>query len=543
MISTRSFSLQALRRKFERGIFAVLQLQREFVWTKQKACQLLDSIFKGYPIGSAMVWRTSPKNEHLLRKTLHILPPFNESNREIWFLIDGQQRLSVLWQVLRGDGHSVANSRRETIDFGRIYFDTDAETFLYRIGPAPDTAVPVVYLLSPRWRSRLSHLGTRRLQRVGRCRRQLLDYRVWLTFLDDTPLEYVRESFVRVNSLGTPIGTADRAFARAARMDLRGLVRETKQPLPAGFDSMSDESILTTAAMVLGQTDIGGRAIDALVEKVDADDGAAATLRRQWPRIRTALGLAIDHLRTNFGVANHGFLPSPYVVAILAVFFYHNELRRPSSAASGEIRRWFWATVVGSRYAGRGFRPNLTGDAKFMARLATNGRARFILQERVPLYVVQRADYSRPSMLTDGYFCLLRLQRPRYLEDAQPIPEDLIASRANRHDKHHIFPRQQLVNVGIRRSDYNSIANICFLVARENQMIGSRQPRRYLQDVPRSGRVRARALRSQLIPDSDDAGLWDANLKRAFRTFVKARTRLIARAFEAAAGARLFARE
>lgn len=321
MISTTSFSLRDLRRKFEQGIFAVPQLQREFVWTKQKACQLLDSIFKGYPIGSAMVWRTSPRNQHLLRKTLHILPPFNESNQKIWFLIDGQQRLSVLWQILRGDGHTVANSRGEIIHFGRIYFDTDTKTFLYRVRTPPDTAVSVVHVLSPRWRSYLSHLGTRRFRCAERCRRQLLDYRIWLTFLNDAPLEYVRESFVRVNSLGTPIGTADRAFARAAQMDLRGLVHEAKHTLPAGFGALSDESILMTVAMVRGQSDIGARAIDALVEKVDADDGVADALRKQWPKIRSALGLAIDYIRANFGVANYGFLASDYIVAILTVFY------------------------------------------------------------------------------------------------------------------------------------------------------------------------------------------------------------------------------
>lgn len=178
-----------------------------------------------------------------------------------------------------------------------------------------------------------------------------------------------------------------------------------------------------------------------------------------------------------------------------------------------------------------------------MKRLAVNGKALFLLQDRVPLYVIQRADYSRRSMLTDGYFCLLRLQHPKYMQDAQPIPEDLIASRANRHDKHHIFPRQQLVNLGVRPSDYNSITNICFLVARENQLIGSRQPRRYLQDLPRNRRVLASALRSHLIPDGAGAGIWDVKLKRGFRSFVKARTRLIARAFEVAAGVRLFSRE
>ena len=323
----------------------------------------------------------------------------------------------MLWQILRGDGHSIENSRKETIDFGRIYFDIVAETFLYRVGIPPNTAIPVVHVLSSRWRSHLSHLGTRLFQRARNCRRQLLDYRVWFTFLDDVPLEYVRESFVRVNSLGTPIGTADRAFARAARMDLRRLIHEAKHQFPVGLVALSDTSVLMTIAMVRDQSDIGGRAIDMLVKKIDTDNNAANTLLREWPTIKNAIGLAIDYLCANFGVANYGFLASDYIVTILAVFYYHNKLRRPSSAAARELRRWFWATMVGSRYAGRGFRPKFASDAKFMKRLATTERAHFSIQDRVPLYVIQRADYSRRSMITDGYFCLLRLQHPKYLED------------------------------------------------------------------------------------------------------------------------------
>ena len=40
---------------------------------------------------------------------------------------------------------------------------------------------------------------------------------------------------------------------------------------------------------------------------------------------------------------------------------------------------------------------------------------------------------------------------------------------------------------------FNSILNICYLVARENQSIGQKSPRNYFTDVPRNARVRSRA--------------------------------------------------
>jgi uncharacterized protein with ParB-like and HNH nuclease domain len=66
------------------------------VWNGTRAAALLDSIFPGMPIGSILVWETKSRSYDLLRQNLNILPPFDTSNRKGWFLIDGQQRLSVI---------------------------------------------------------------------------------------------------------------------------------------------------------------------------------------------------------------------------------------------------------------------------------------------------------------------------------------------------------------------------------------------------------------------------------------------------------------
>jgi uncharacterized protein with ParB-like and HNH nuclease domain len=122
-IYIEAFRLKRLRALIDGGIFAVPELQREFVWNARKACDLLHSIHSNYPIGTILVWKTGRRNEGQLRKQLHILPHFNPANRDIYFLIDGQQRLSVLWHLLRGQAASVTNSARKEVNFGAVFFN------------------------------------------------------------------------------------------------------------------------------------------------------------------------------------------------------------------------------------------------------------------------------------------------------------------------------------------------------------------------------------------------------------------------------------
>ena len=548
-IYSETVTLSKLRRRIESGIFAVPELQREFVWSPRKACDLLDSVYRNYPIGTILIWKASRRSEGELRKHLHILPAFNSKNKHIWFLIDGQQRLSVLWHLLRSQPATVRNANGDEINFGHIFFDpyaADGERlFVYRRRAAGELAqrlVPVVDLLSPQWRRRLEDHGTRATRKVEVCRERILNYRSLLVFCETNDKREVRQSFVRINALGTPIGSADRAFARASRFKMRPLVAELQENLKHGFDRIGRSTILQTTALALGSHDLGERAIDAMVSRLEASESERKRFHRGWPKLRTAFGLAADYAVYELGVPNFGFLPSEPMATILTLFFFHHGNVRPSRAAKEQLRRWFWTTAVGARYTGSGYRPNLLRDAEFVARLASNPRTRAPAFSRVPVSKLKYVEYNRPGPLSNAYFCLLRLQRPRYLEDGAEIPLGEISSRGNRSDKHHIFPRSLLERNGISQSKGNSILNICYLVARENQSVGRQPPSRYLTEVPRNKRALASALRSHLIPTDRDCGIWDNSVRRGFNIFLEHRARLIAAEFEHEAGIRLFER-
>ncbi len=545
-IKSRPFRLRKLRSQFERQIFAVPKLQREFVWNPRKACQLLDSVFRNYPVGSAMIWRARRKQQFALTSQRHILPPYGDHNAQIWFVIDGQQRLSVLWQLLRGSGHEVKTQRRQTIDFSKFYFyvgpTEQATPFVYRKRAPAENHVAVVDLLSSRWRSRLGHLGKRAFIRAAECRERILNYELWLTFIDGSNLDDVQETFIRINSLGTPVAAADKAFARATSLDLRNSVRAVQDRLGQGFANVREQPILTAIALALGAGDIGDRANELMIRRAERDQSERRRFEKVWKDLSKAVPYAVDYMSSNFGVSNYAALPSDYLLTMLSLFFLYRRNRRPSRTQRKALRRWFWSTIVGSRYTGRGYRPNLLADARMMKRLAMTGRVNQPALERQPERILYSTDYRRRGMLPLGLFCLLRTQCPRYLEDGEVIPGRELAAAGNRHDKHHIFPKHALNRCGISATSVNALTNICFLVARENQRVGSSLPRTYLQDVPQGRRHVAATLASHLIPSGAEAGLHETNTKRGFRMFTQARSRLLARAFEREAGVRLFDR-
>ena len=142
-------------------------MQREFVWNAKRACALLDSMYKGYPIGSVMIWRTDRKQLWMLRHKLHVLPPFNPTlNKELLFLVDGQQRLSVLHQVRRGE--TIENSNGRENRWRHIFSPSmtmNSDSYLRR--PDPEIHFKVSSIISDRWRQSFRGLPKYKLRRFG----------------------------------------------------------------------------------------------------------------------------------------------------------------------------------------------------------------------------------------------------------------------------------------------------------------------------------------------------------------------------------------
>lgn len=539
--------IRKIRHRLVERVFAVPKLQREFVWDGAKAADLLDSIYQHMPIGALLVWQTNRGNYDLLRQSLHILPAFNSRSRYGWFLIDGQQRLSVLYQAF--EGTEKRNSSGRVVNFGRLSFilnqdsDEDPAYFTYR-KPVYRKFVAIRDILSHDWRRRHNGYSVNEMSKLARCRKRMMDYRVPIVIVHSDHLEDVREIFLRINSGGLKISAADRAFARASKVDLRDLAHELRAGISSAFQNLDFNIILQGLVFVTPgrDVDLGQRALESTINwwerRIDRA-GSDSEFFTLWRRYRIAFGKAVDYLQGNFHVLAPDFLPSDNMLAALSVFFFHHPAA-PNTRQRQEVRKWFWATGIGQRFSGRGYRQNLTSDVGFFKKLA-RGRARFQFDDRADPIDVQRTEYGQSSSIASAFYCLLIGQNPCYVENGQSIRYGQDVSAPNRGDRHHIFPRALLAHYGFKHREYNSLANICLVVHEKNVRFGMRRPDSYFAPYMKKRHFR-RTMKSHLIPYDGQSGLYTPGVSRAYRQFKARRLRMICAAFEREAGVRLFRR-
>ena len=146
-IQTQIRSLSSLLENLRDGIIQVPPFQREFVWTRKQIVELFDSISKGYPIGSIMLWRphTTPSWGHDRGVGGFILPDLKEPKS---YVLDGYQRLASLFGCLNSpktSGLEYDENMRK--GFFNLCFDLKDGEFIYPTGGyAKPWQVPVYIL-------------------------------------------------------------------------------------------------------------------------------------------------------------------------------------------------------------------------------------------------------------------------------------------------------------------------------------------------------------------------------------------------------------
>jgi hypothetical protein len=547
-IEIRSMTIKQALQRIDEGHFAIPKLQREFVWDGNKSAKLFDSILANMPIGVVMIWETPKSHRLYLRQKYHILPPFNQKNKKVWFIIDGQQRLSVLHHVR--DGNTVRNAKGADVKFDRIVFalekEKDSQQIRYR-KKLMGHYETLFDILHPEWKFRLSHLNKKQKERIKFARDRILRYPMHLMFVQ-ADINEIRESFLRINTQGVKISSADAIFSKAEGLDLRDIRHEIRECIDKSFGQIPEMPILFSMAAVRGATEARGSALQQVINKLEKEAKADLKLRKaltqDWNRLVVCFGKAVDYLRQNFTVLNREFLYSDYIIAVLALFYFWNG-RGPSATQKDQICKWYWTTTVGSRYSGVNFLRCIPHDIEFFQRLAANPASKFNYEAHVEKGEVRRSQFSSRSGITCAIYNLLLSRHPVSIMDdgLNKIPLDRYSTSANRKDRHHIFPRGPLRKLEIPPNRYNSIVNICLLTGEENQQIGSRRPSLYLKELRSNGKYFNQKMSRHLIPAGDKSGVWMTDLKRGFNTFLRERTDSICHALENEAGIKLFRKD
>ena len=299
----------------DNGTMLLPEFQRGYVWNRDQVRGLMRSVYRDYPVGALLIWETDTAADQTRGG------PLGGGSGQKNLLLDGQQRVTTLYGVIRGseprffDGDPTA--------FRDLYFNVETEEFLFY--------APMRMKNEPRWvdvtalfREGMSPLIARLLDLelssdlfsayVGRLQKLVnitnRDFHVEQITGADKTLDVVVDIFNRVNSGGTKLSKGDLALARICSewKDARPWMRAYLDGWKAAGFTFSLDWILRNATAVAT-----GRAPFSALADVSAEQFETALKNSR---------VHVDHLLTTllerFGIDHDRVLFGKYAFPVLA---------------------------------------------------------------------------------------------------------------------------------------------------------------------------------------------------------------------------------
>ena len=345
-VATEIMFLGKLVDRIAAGKVRVPRFQRAFVWKQADLLALLDSILRGFPIGSILVWDTGQDIE----STDRIGPVAITAPRHgvISYLIDGQQRVTTLVGTLRltdDMNHNVDN-----VDW-RVYFNLDTKEF--HRSPPEGTGpqhFPVRSLLNTagffaacrRIESAISDPDTRQLwlDEADRLANVFRDYQIPLIHIREADIDSAVTVFARLNRTGRKMAADEMVSAltyKKGEFHLAQNLDEFKDELDKkGFGNI-DRVVLLRAVLAALDRDIYAKDWADLMVKTEVREQLPHAFQSAASGIRKALvflGL--------LGVTSDRLLPYGLQLVFLGEFF--RRCKEPNEYEMGRLHQWFWVT-------------------------------------------------------------------------------------------------------------------------------------------------------------------------------------------------------
>jgi len=496
MPDPQSFLITELINDIKRGLIKIPQFQRDFIWSKEKAANLMDSIIKGYPIGTIILWKTK-ETLRSVRNLGGVNLPETPSGDFMQYVLDGQQRLTSIFASLSG-----AKVKREykIEDFSDIYInleaaDNDEIVIASRDGIEEKSIIKLTALLF----GGLKYLATfspEYLQKLEIYKRNIETYPIPSILIREVPIDVATEIFTRINEGGKPLSVFEIMVAKTFDVELDFDLAESYDDLINKLDRVDYETI--SEATIL-------RAVSVILTK-ECSKKVILNLNKSnfidiWPEAVDAIESAVDYFRNYFKIPVARLLPYNDLIVLFAYFFYHHN-DRPLDDKERFMKDLFWRISLTERYSA-GTEAKIAQDIK---------RVDIILDDKLPDYnyspyskmtpegIEQNGVFSVGRSYIKAILCVLSEQQPKSFVDNSivRISNDWL-KQANSRNYHHFFPKSHLKKDGVENTKINHIANITIVDAYLNKrVIGSKSPSQYLKAFKRNTRLEE-TMRSHLI--------------------------------------------
>ena len=194
---------EALFVEIDTGQIKLPMFQREFVWEKEQSAKLIDSILKGFPIGTFIFWKTREELRSYKEVGNHTLPETQKGDY-VQYILDGQQRITSLYAIRKGIRITKDGKEIDYRDiFVNLHHDPDAdEQIVVTEKDESKRYVPVHDILSLPLGTFYKSLPPDLADRVEKYKNKLTGYDFSTITIKDYPIEVACEVFSRINTGG-----------------------------------------------------------------------------------------------------------------------------------------------------------------------------------------------------------------------------------------------------------------------------------------------------------------------------------------------------
>ena len=546
--SVNQHPIETLLSWIKSGEIAIPEIQRPFVWKNSKVRDLLDSLYKGYPIGYIISWKNPD---------VHLKDGSISAGKKI--LIDGQQRITAFKAAILDDYIIDREYKRKKI---RIAFNPLTESFEVQSAAIRKDKewIPSISKLfngssdlfdivgdyternpeanQDQIRKAISNLSKIPLRQIG------------LIELDgDLDIETVTEIFIRINSKGVVLSQADFAMSKIAAnevydgQNLRkaidyfchlavapehySTIKDNDKEfgkteffrsmtwLKSENDDLYDPSYTDMLRVSFG-TEFKRAKLQDLVSLLSGRNFETRTYEQEiaessFDKLRNGVMKFMNE--TNFKrfvmiIKSAGFKQSWMIRSMNALNFAYilflslRDRRYEPALIESYVKRWFVMSVLTGRSSGS-FESQFDYDIKQIGQRDFGDYLNSVESAELSdgFWNVGLPQALNTSVTSSPYWGVY-LAAQIYSGDKGFLSKDISVENMIEHrgDIHHIFPRDYLKKQGLKRGDYNQIANFTYMQSEINIRVGNKPPKDYfeaLRDQINRGALRYGGISSE----------------------------------------------
>ncbi len=510
---------------------AIPEIQRPFVWEATKVRNLLDSLYRGYPIGYLIAWRNP---------TVKLKDGSPSVGKRI--LIDGQQRVTALMAALLG--RQVLTQDYEKVRI-RIAFHPLEEKFEVSNPAIARNAVWItdvaevfdpgssLFAIVNTYCERNPDAKQDTIFQILEKLRTIINNHVGVIELDsELSIETVTEIFIRVNSAGAELSQADFAMSKIASNETYGgnvlrkaidyfchlaVAHDFYEKIKENDAAFSGTEFFAKMAWLKNEsddiydpayTDMLRVAFTSEFKRGKLADLVALLSGRNFETKQYEDKIAEESFgrlkegvlhfinETHFKrfvmiIRSAGFVDASLIGsknALNFAYILYLMLRaqgKPPAEIESAVRRWFVMAMLTGRYSAspesafdfdihqmheQGF--DVYGTATFAGEMSDTYWDTLLPQE------------MNTSSSISPYFRVFQAAQVK-LTDKGFLSRDITVQDLilNKCDVHHVFPKKHLKSLGLAKGRYNQIANYALAQSEINIAIGDKAPTVYFPEL------------------------------------------------------------